>query len=57
MAQKIRDFIRLLFQPGLELKRWVVLLLAGLLQVLFGVWFWLGDSIRKNPFVRLLTLG
>jgi hypothetical protein len=57
MAQKIRDFIRLLFQPGLELKRWVVLLLAGLLQILFGVWFWLGDSIRKNPLIRLLTLG
>lgn len=57
MVQKIRDFIRLLFQPGLELKRWVVVLLAGLLQVLFGVWFWLGDSIRKNPLIRALTLG
>lgn len=57
MAQKIRDVLRLLFQPGLELKRWVVVLLAGLLQVIFGLWFWLGDSVRKNPLIRLLTLG
>src|SRR5689334_14754824 len=56
MIQKLRDLIKVLLQPGLELKRWVVLLLAGVVQIVVGVWLWLGEGIRKNPLVRLILL-
>jgi uncharacterized cofD-like protein len=57
MVQKIRDFLRLLLQPGLDLKRWAVVLLGGLLQIVFGLWLWLGASVRRHPLVRIITLG
>ncbi len=56
MIQKLRELVKGLLQPGLELKRWVVVLLAGLVQIAFGLWLWLGEGFRKNPLVRLILL-
>lgn len=57
--RRLQELIRV-FLPGLELKRWLLVVLAGLLNIVIGSYLWLGDSLRRargNPLVKLLTLG
>lgn len=56
--QQLRESLRVLW-PAFGLKRWLIVLFIGLLQMAIGTTIWLGDQLRsasQNPLIQFLTL-
>lgn len=55
---RLQESLRVLL-PAFGLKRWLIMLFIGLLQIAIGTTIWLGNHLRsasQNPLIQLLTL-